>query len=297
MPLLHEGFVNLGRNIDYQLAEKIDDAFKFIDKEVAERATHLEIPRKQLRMLKPLHFLVLVFGNIIIVVLSPSHVGATVIHQYQNWEKGPINLPTAMFLAERDLDFENTFGFEIPLSVLDYDDKERESELREIVQRYIEEEQQIFDRMKKLVKISPIFSGREFFVKENLVFVLSPFCDPFDTIFSDHIRPKIEQIGQLTCLRADDIYDNQPIIEDIWQHINEARLVIAELTGRNANVFYETGISHTVGKDVILITQSMDDVPFDLRHLRCIVYDYTPKGIKNLEKNLENTIINILSKR
>jgi hypothetical protein len=58
-------------------------------------------------------------------------------------------------------------------------------------------------------------------------------------------------------------------------------------------VFYETGIAHTVGKEVILITQTIDDVPFDLRHLRCIVYEYTPKGIQLLETNLTNTINNI----
>ena len=94
-------------------------------------------------------------------------------------------------------------------------------------------------------------------------------------------------------MRADDIFDNKPIIEDIWKHINEAHIVISELTERNPNVFYETGISHTVGKEVVLITQNINDVPFDLRHLRCIVYKYTPRGVQALENNLKNTILNI----
>ena len=297
MPLQTMGLVNVGINIDKSLADKIDGSFDFIDKEIACLAKNREIPRKQMRMLKPLHVLVLVTANSVIVVMSPSSVGAMVTQHYQYWENGPMDLPTAIYLAERDLDFEDLFGFEIPLPVLDYEDKEKNIELKKVARQYVNEEQQIFDRMKNIVKINPVFSGREFFLKENLVFVLSPFGDPFDTIFADHIKPTIAKIGRLECLRADDIYDNQPIIEDIWQHINEARLVVAELTGRNANVFYETGIAHTVGKDVILITQSMDDVPFDLRHLRCVVYDYTPKGIKNLEENLENTIMHILSNR
>ena len=66
------------------------------------------------------------------------------------------------------------------------------------------------------------------------------------------------------------------------------------MTDRNPNVFYETGVAHTVGKEVILITQSMNDVPFDLKHLRCIVYDYTPRGIQFLESNLKNTIDQIM---
>ena len=91
-------------------------------------------------------------------------------------------------------------------------------------------------------------------------------------------------------------YDNQSIIEDIWKRINEAKILISELTGRNANVFYETGIAHTIGKEVILITQSMEDVPFDLRHLRCIVYEYTPRSIKNFEDDLKNTVLSILAR-
>ena len=62
-------------------------------------------------------------------------------------------------------------------------------------------------------------------------------------------------------------------------------------------MFYETGIAHTVGKEVKLITQSMDDVPFDLKHLRCIVYEYTPRGMATLEQNLKSTILNVLAKR
>ena len=130
-----------------------------------------------------------------------------------------------------------------------------------------------------------------------MVFVLSPFGHPFNTIYEDHIRPSVESIQDLRCLRADDIYDNRPIMEDIWRYTNEAQMLIAELTGRNPNVFYETAIAHTVGKEVILITQSMDDVPFDLKHLRCIVYEYTPRGTKALEDNLKNTIRNILARR
>ena len=98
-------------------------------------------------------------------------------------------------------------------------------------------------------------------------------------------------------MRADDIYDNRPIIEDIWRYTNEAGILIAELTGRNPNVFYETGIAHSVGKEVILITQSMDDVPFDLKHLRCTVYEYTPRGVATLEQNLRNTMLNVLAWR
>jgi hypothetical protein len=54
--------------------------------------------------------------------------------------------------------------------------------------------------------------------------------------------------------------------------ICKSSVVVCDLTGKNANVFYEAGIAHSLGKDVILNTQSADDVPFDLRRLRYIPY-------------------------
>lgn len=75
-------------------------------------------------------------------------------------------------------------------------------------------------------------------------------------------------------------------MQSVWDGINRARVVIADLTGRNPNVFYELGIAHTLGKPVVMLTQSMDFVPFDLRQLRCIVYDYKPKIIERLNEQL-----------
>ena len=145
-------------------------------------------------------------------------------------------------------------------------------------------------------RTASVFQENQFTLNKHLVFVLSPFEKKFDTIFADHIRPSVEKIDNLSCLRADDIYDNQPIIEDIWRHINEARIVIAELTNKNANVFYEAGLAHAIDKEVILITQTINDVPFDLRHRRCIVYEYTPPGIAKFELELTNTITSILNR-
>jgi len=84
------------------------------------------------------------------------------------------------------------------------------------------------------------------------------------------------------------------LTSDIWEKINRARFIVADLTGKNPNVFYEVGLAHAIGKDVILITQSMDDVPFDLKVLRCIVYSFTPRGMKELENRLIQTIRKIM---
>ena len=59
-----------------------------------------------------------------------------------------------------------------------------------------------------------------------------------------------------------------------------------DISIENANVFYEVGICHTLDKPVLLLAQSMDDVPFDLRHRRVLLYEYSPRGCRRLEKEV-----------
>ncbi|MBA2864914.1 AbiTii domain-containing protein [Methanococcus maripaludis] len=142
-----------------------------------------------------------------------------------------------------------------------------------------------------------IFKGTNFSVNNNLVFVICPFCYPFDEICNNHIKPIVmSSFENMECVRADDIFDNQPFMEKIWKCINEARIIIADLTGRNANVFYELGIANALRKEVILLTQYIEDVPSDLQHIECIVYNPAPKGVKKLENDLKETMKTVLKR-
>jgi hypothetical protein len=116
-------------------------------------------------------------------------------------------------------------------------------------------------------------------------FVLMPFKEPFSEIYQDHIKPTIERLG-VSCFRADDLNTTNAIMTDVWNGINNCSFLIAELTGRNSNVMYELGIAHTLGKEVILICQDSNDVPFDFRHLRYYRYDFTPRGCRKLMDSL-----------
>ena len=128
---------------------------------------------------------------------------------------------------------------------------------------------------------------------EKLIFVLMPFAEKYQEIYDDIIRPLAKEIG-LKSLRADEIFGSNAIMEDILKAIAKSKIVIADVTNRNPNVFYELGISHTVKDNVIIITQSMDDVPFDLKHLRCINYSQTLRGSQELKSQLRQTIEGIL---
>jgi hypothetical protein len=124
-----------------------------------------------------------------------------------------------------------------------------------------------------------------------------PFGEGHDLqrVYRNHVKPVVGQLG-LVCERADDLYDVRAVMQNVWESINRARVIIAEMTERNPNVFYELGIAHTLGKPVIMITQSIEQyVPFDLKHLRSIEYQFKPGEIEKFEQALRRTIQTVLS--
>jgi hypothetical protein len=136
--------------------------------------------------------------------------------------------------------------------------------------------------------IKPVFGVPDHSQRAD-VFVAMPFKDIPRAVYTEHITPVVQSLG-LSVLRADDFFGAHAILTDIWNAINGCRAVIADCTNRNANVFYEIGIAHTLGRPVILITQTLDDVPFDIRHLRTFRYEYTPPGMKSFERELSRAI-------
>lgn len=144
------------------------------------------------------------------------------------------------------------------------------------------------EKSGRLVTTMPLYGKPDH--KDQLdIFVMMPFGGDFDLIYADHIASVARKNG-FDCKRGDDFYTARSIMEQVWQAIYSAKICIADCTGRNPNVFYELGIAHTLGKPCILLTQSVEDIPFDIRHLRMIEYRYTPPGIKELEVSLERAI-------
>lgn len=133
--------------------------------------------------------------------------------------------------------------------------------------------------------------------EEDLCFIVMPFSvEALNVVYEDYVEPTLVKRCLLRSERGDDVFGSNVIMDDITNSIRRARLIIADLTGRNANVFYEVGIAHALNKQVLLMTQSIEDVPFDLRHRRALVYDYSPRGCKKLEKDLYENVQHILSR-
>jgi hypothetical protein len=103
------------------------------------------------------------------------------------------------------------------------------------------------------------------------VFVLMPFDPSFDDVYQLGIKEACKQAG-MYCERVDEQLFNERILDRIYNQISKSDIVVADLSGRNANVFYETGYSHGLGKRVILLTKQAEDIPFDLKDYPHIIY-------------------------
>jgi len=126
-------------------------------------------------------------------------------------------------------------------------------------------------------------------------FVMQPFAAPLGAYYEQIFKPAIEKAG-LQSVRADaDIFGTGKIMDQIWRGISAAGVLVADLTSKNPNVFYELGLAHAREKPVVLVSSKEEDVPFDLRHIRVIVYDQTDpfwgqKLINKLADNIQSAL-------
>jgi nucleoside 2-deoxyribosyltransferase len=125
-------------------------------------------------------------------------------------------------------------------------------------------------------------------------FILMPFTGELEDIYRLAIRPALEDLGYEVA-RADTVFSTGLIIRDILQHIADADLIVADLTGRNPNVFYEVAVAHTLGKPVVMLAQDYQDVPFDLKSYRMIVYESRIGVVEKLRRDLRRAVGTIKS--
>ena len=124
------------------------------------------------------------------------------------------------------------------------------------------------------------------------VFVLMPFDAVFDDVYALGIKAACAEAGAY-CERVDEQLFEGSMLDRIYNQIAKADLIVADMTGRNANVFYEAGYAHALGKRTVLLTQRVDDIPFDLAHYPHIVYEGRITELKaELGRRLAWAIVN-----
>jgi len=112
-------------------------------------------------------------------------------------------------------------------------------------------------------------------------FVLMPFSPDFEDIYQLGIKAAADDVGVIA-ERVDEQIYSEMVLERIYHQIDEADFIIAEMTGKNANVFYEVGYAHARKKTCILITQEARDIPFDLKHHRHLIYKNSITTLKEM---------------
>jgi len=120
-----------------------------------------------------------------------------------------------------------------------------------------------------------------------MVFVIMPFADNFNKIYK-WIEETVTS-SSLNCTRVDKEIFLYGIMDCIREDILKAGIIIAELSDKNLSVYYELGLSHGYQKNVIMLTQNIDEIPFDLRHLPMVIYKPNDKaGFQNqLSRRIE----------
>jgi len=126
----------------------------------------------------------------------------------------------------------------------------------------------------------------------KLFFVIIPFSTDYNDIYQIGIKEVVQHL-EFECVRADEIVHTKNVIcLGLCQPLRSSRFVIAELTNRNPNVLYELGLSHAFEKDVILLTQDIESIPFDLRNQSIIIYHDISDLRQKLSKQLQGLINN-----
>ena len=132
---------------------------------------------------------------------------------------------------------------------------------------------------------------------EKICFVIAPIGEPgsdirkrSDQVLEHIIRPVVESCGY-KAVRADEIAEPGIITNQIIRHVVDDPLVIADLTGQNANVFYELAIRHAIRKPLVQIINKVKDIPFDISSMRTIVVNHQdPDSVKEAKTEIQKQI-------
>lgn len=118
------------------------------------------------------------------------------------------------------------------------------------------------------------------------VFVIMPFQKDFNDVWKGAIEKATKNEG-LSAVRVDMINKSSNITDDIIDSIKKCRVAIVDVSTNNPNVMFELGYAVALNKPNIIISQSVEFLPFDIRNIRTIVYVNSWSGIEELRTKLQ----------
>jgi hypothetical protein len=128
---------------------------------------------------------------------------------------------------------------------------------------------------------------------EGRAFVVMEYGPPYDELYSEVIRPVCKELD-LETIRADEVNVPGLVIEDIERDIRESKLIIADISPSNANVYYEVGYARGINKPIILVAEKGTKLPFDVMAFRTLFYENSIGGKGRFVERLKKSVEEIL---
>lgn len=294
--MFHQGARSTGGDLDSAFMPKIDQLLTQFGEATERRMREIGLRRAMVRSTLQCSLIIILDAQTLWIAAQKTSSMPTTIYLDRRQDTYP--LQEVLSAAKWEFGFDEPFVIPFPAVLLESDLATRIGAIEAISQAHVQSEVNRIQAQMNVVPINPIFGPASYAIDPRLTFVLMPFTDELTEIYQTFVRPVVESAEfNLVCRRADDIKSNRAIIQDIWKSLCEARFVIADLTGFNANVLYELGIAHTLGKETILIYQRGADVkfPFDLTHIRRIEYENNAIGGRALETELRATMRTVIN--
>ena len=116
---------------------------------------------------------------------------------------------------------------------------------------------------------------------------------PYTKSWSNRVYDIIQSVCrdlELECVRGDEDLSTPDVLEHIWSRLRSTAFIIADISGQSPNVMYEVGLGHAIGKPICLLSQSTEDIPFDLRTRRIVDYKLGARGDQGLRSRLTTAL-------
>jgi len=194
----------------------------------------------------------------------------------------PRNVVNAAMVEFR---FQDPFLIQFPSELLKVSPEQRKAALEKIASDHIDSEFMRFVGFLNQLRTRPIFGPAQGSVDYQMIYVLSPAGDQN----YDAVSRAVESIG-LEPYRSRDIRAGRSEVKEMWQSINDARIVVADLTGADPTVMYGLGIAHTVGKDTVLIHPAGSEYLVDIPRTQILKYQAGDEGEIKLESDLSELL-------
>jgi len=190
--------------------------------------------------------------------------------------------------ARWEFGLEDPYIIQFPASLLEHSPDQRQSVLEKVASEHIDREFERFVGLLSLLRTRPIFGQAPSAIDAGSVFLLLPQDEGLKKCREAILKATEDQ--RLTVNEAEDIRNGKSAVRDMWLSLNQAAIVIADLTGADAGVMYGLGIAHTLGKETILVQPQGSKYLTDIPRTYRIEYEDSKAGRAKLEEELSERL-------